>query len=482
MKFNLKEQAKKVFESRSFRAGTYSVLSCIVLGIILIVINLLVNRLPAGMTEYDITNTQLFTISEESKEIAAAVDTDITAYLVVETGGENNTIVELLKRYTAINDKIQVQYVDPAVYIDFTKQYTEEQLEENSLIMVGNGRYRIVNYSDMFQFDLTDYYTSGTYITTFNGEGMISSALDYLCKDELPLIYSLSGHGEPELSDTWVNYIKGQNTELETVNLLTSEADITKADCIIINAPTADYTNGEIETIRKYLEDGGRMMLITDWVSEEQPNLMGLMEYYGCEYVDGIVIEGNANYCLSGYPHYLVPDLMPGEITEKLIAKRTLVCTPAAHGIRLLDETRSTLVCTPILNTSADAYAKVAGFEMATLDKEEGDIDGPFSLGVAISEDYFGTNTKIVWFSASTLLDPEFDANVAGGNSNLVLSAFSWMLDTDTAILSFTKNVGIEALIVPSTHKTALSVLFAVVIPLSFLVVGFIVWLRRRKK
>lgn len=471
-----------VFRSRSFKAGTYSVITCILLAVLLIVVNLIVNRLPSDMTEYDITNAQLYTITEESKKIARAVDTDVDIYLIAESGSENNTIVELLKRYTAENKKITVTYVDPAVYPNFTKQFTDEEIKENSLIMLGNGRVRILPYDSIFEYDTSSYYTTGIINTTFNGEGVVTSALDYIMKDTMPRVYNLTGHGESVLTETWKGYIQEQNLEVVDVNLLNDPDVLKDADCIIINSPTADYTPSEIEIITKYLEDHGRMLIITNWTKEKQPNLMGLMKYYGLEYVDGIVIEGNPNYCISGYQHYLVPDIIKNDITEKIVENRNYVLLPMSHGIRPSEEKRSTVTILPLLQSSTESYAKTAGNEMTTLNKEDGDIDGPFLLGAAVLEDYFSVTSKIVWFPSSYILDENADQMVSGGNSNLMLSVLSWMLDTDTAIFSVTKNVGIEALLIPNNHKVFLTVLFAVIIPVAFLGAGFVVWLIRRKK
>ena len=38
------------------------------------------------------------------------------------------------------------------------------------------------------------------YVYSFDGEGAITSAIDYVISDELPKLYSLEGHGEAELA------------------------------------------------------------------------------------------------------------------------------------------------------------------------------------------------------------------------------------------------------------------------------------------
>ena len=41
---------------------------------------------------------------------------------------------------------------------------------------------------------------------------------------------------------------------------------------------------------------------------------------------------------------------------------------------------------TALLTTSDSAYSKAAGYDLTTYDREEGDLDGPFALAVAITD------------------------------------------------------------------------------------------------
>lgn len=40
---------------------------------------------------------------------------------------------------------------------------------------------------------------------------------------------------------------------------------------------------------------------------------------------------------------------------------------------------------TELLTTSDEAFSKTAGYDLATYEKEDGDIDGPFALAVSIA-------------------------------------------------------------------------------------------------
>lgn len=67
------------------------------------------------------------------------------------------------------------------------------------------------------------------------------------------------------------------------------------ADCILIYGPEKDISESEKDTILKYLQSGGSMILITDppEAGKERPNLDALMAYYGVTAEEGIVVEGS---------------------------------------------------------------------------------------------------------------------------------------------------------------------------------------------
>ena len=49
---------------------------------------------------------------------------------------------------------------------------------------------------------------SYTYSTSFDGEGAITSAIDYVVTEDLPQLYVLEGHGEAELPSTFSDQLE----------------------------------------------------------------------------------------------------------------------------------------------------------------------------------------------------------------------------------------------------------------------------------
>jgi len=137
---------------------------------------------------------------------------------------------------------------------------------------------------------------------------------------------------------------------------------------------------------------------------------------------------------------------------------------------------------TELLTTSDDAYSKVAGYEMTTYEKESGDIDGPFALGVAITDEVDGGEAKIVWLTTSMMFDDDVDTMVSGANTDLLLNSLGWMCERETAISIHAKSLDAEQLVVSSGDAARWSVILIGVLPLALILSGVFVVVGRKRK
>ena len=135
-----------------------------------------------------------------------------------------------------------------------------------------------------------------------------------------------------------------------------------------------------------------------------------------------------------------------------------------------------------LLTTSADAYAKPGAMTATTMEKEDGDIDGPFSVGALVTEAANGGETKLAVFSSSLMLDETADSAVTGSNSNLFLSTLGWMCDYEQSMNIHAKPLQNDALVVPAAKANLWSAVATIGMPLFILCAGAIIVLDRRKK
>ena len=296
---------KAALTTRAVRVGGYSVAAAAIVIAIIVAVNALVRALPAQWTQFDSTSSQLFSISDQTESVVGSLETPVTIHWIVQSGQEDATLETLLERYQALSENLTVEKVDPVVSPTFLEQYDVGSVYNNSLIVESEARYRYVDYYDIYTYDYSSYYTTGSVDMNFAGEGAITSAVSYVVNDDLPKVYTLTGHGEGSLSSDFQSAAEQDNVEFEELSLLSAETVPEDADCVLILAPQSDISDVELTALQAYLDGGGRLLLITDPPQEgaELTNLETLMVGYGVHAVDGIVVEEDqANYAM-GLPY-----------------------------------------------------------------------------------------------------------------------------------------------------------------------------------
>ena len=381
-----------VANRNAFRGGSYSLTISIVVLAILIVVNIFASALPTAVTKYDISASKLYSITSNTKVVVNALEQDVTIYWVVQSGQEDEVIENLLGKYDSLSDHIQVVKKNPDVYPTFAEQYTDETVMNNSLIVECGERSRFIGYDDIYVQEADIY--SYSYNTSFDGEGAITSAIDYVVSEELPQVYILEGHGEADLPASFQAQIEKENIETNTLSLLTVDAIPEDADCVMIYAPESDISQEEKDLLADYAADGGKLFVVAGPVQDGVlENLYDLLADYGVETNEGIVVEEDREHYSFQGPAVLLPDMSSDTITNSLIEENYYPIMPISLGLTVTENTGSGTV-TELLTTSYTSYSKLAGYSMTDYEKEDGDIDGPFALAVSIDTAGEG---KIVW-------------------------------------------------------------------------------------
>lgn len=470
---------KRIFRQRpasgkqALRGGTYSLAVTAVVLAILIAVNVFVSVLPASATKLDISASKLYSITSNTKAVVNNLTQDVTLYWVVQADKEDSVIENLLSKYDSLSDHIQVEKKNPDVYPTFAAQYTDETVPNNSVIVVSGDRSRYISYNDIY-VQTSDMYAY-SYTTSFDGEGAITSAIDYVVTETLPRMYVLEGHGETELPASFADAVEKENVQTQSLSLLTGDSVPEDAACVTIYAPQSDISQKEAEMLRSYTEKGGKLLVIAGPVKgAELTNLYSLLTDYGVEPVEGIVVESDREHYAFGYPYVLMPDMQSGNITQSLMDSRYHPIFPVSQGLQVTDSSS----VTTLLTTSDTAFSKTAGYSLTAYDKETGDTDGPFAVAVSIATDGGG---QIVWFSASDFLSDMYNAYSSGANVNLAMNALSSLMGEREAMAIRSKSLNYNYLTISDSVSSVLKVLLIGVFPLLYLAVGVIAVVEKRR-
>ena len=459
------QKIKNLFRSSESRNGSYSVGITALVIVIIVVVNLIAGQIPEKYRNLDVSSTKIYDISKTSKKLLQNVKDNVTFTVLANKEETDERIVTFLSKYAALSSKISVEWIDPVLHPSALKEY---DAAENSIVVSceDTGKTKVVSFSDIIVADMSSYYYTGTVSEArFDGEGQLSSAVNYVTSDVESKIYQTSGHGEQTLSSTIQDLMEKNNYTLEGVNTVMNPTIPEDCELLLMYAPSSDLTEDEKKSVETYLKEGGKLMLLLgDTNSTELPNLASVMKTYGMESVDGYIADAQRSYQNNYYCFF--PQLTAsGELTNGMESQMLLLLN--THGMTISDPERESISATSFLTTSDNAYAVT----------EDSQSDaGSYVLGAVAQED----SARFTVISAGSLISAEItDTFPQLENTKLFMNAVAANFDG-------TEDLSIEAKSLAPVYNTmqhagVLSILVIFILPLGILFGGFAVWMKRRK-
>ena len=466
----------------SVKKGVYLTLIVIAAIVAAVLLNVVVGKLPASLTKLDLTDTGTFGLTIQTRQICKNLDEDVHFYLIVnskEMSTDVQYIQQLMERYTSLSDHIKIDQVDPSLSPDFVPKYTAASLTSGSVIADGPKRSKVITQEEIFYYDQLEYAQTGEVNLQFRGEEALTAAITFVTSDKVPIVYVTQGHGELVPGEKIVSYISAENYEITEISLLAAgNFTAEDIDCVISNAPSTDFSAPEIEILKNYLASGGSFYLLTNYNSlVNLPNLLSIMSEYGLTPVEGFVIDSDPSYCYSGRPYMVMPETEYHESTEPLYYNALRVIMRMPHGIKIAVDLPDGVTAYPLLLTSKSAISKIAE-EIKTLEKEEGDVTGPFYLGAVATKG----NSRIIWFGSADLTGDDMDSVVSGTNRDMFINGLAWVSEWEQTISIRSTKVGGGKLAPTDLQMIAWGVVFPALIIIVVVIIGLVVWLKRRKR
>lgn len=456
-------------------------------GLIVVVIavavlaNYAVSLLPDTVKTLDVTNEGLYQITDTTKEYLGKLNEDVRIYVASSEDGTDSIITRMLNNYKAGSKHISVEYKDPSLYPEFTAQYGDS-VSSGSIIVESDKRFKVIPNSDLYESEI-DYSTYQQRVVGFDGEGRVTSAIAYVISEDMPKLYQICGHGELALSGEIQTQFEKENVEISTLNLMDCVKVPDDAAGIMITAPTHDFSADDAAKIKEYLDCGGKAIVITSWTEEGTPNLLDVFKDYGVTLTDGVVVDPAANRYYQT-PYYLLPEVASTMVSADIFQQKRYILIPYAQGLKVneSDEEDAPNVY-QVLTTSEDAYSKKDMSNMETWEKEDGDEEGPFAIGVYVTKNITEeAKTEFLWVTSENILAENANALVSGANYELLTNMVSRMKGEETSISIPSKSYTSESFTVPRLVFFLGFAVSVVIIPLMLIATGLIIWLGRRKK
>ncbi|MEM7354281.1 MAG: GldG family protein [Acidobacteriota bacterium] len=387
-----------------------------------------------GMRHYkrfDWTSSQLYSLSDKSLAVARDLEREIDMVIFLSPGSElYDPVNELLSRYAAANpERIKKREVDPARNLleaqRLVEQYSIER--ENVVIVASDDDRRVIDELDLAEYDYSGaQYGQPPKLQAFKGEQLITSALLGLSEAKGPKALFTTGHGEAPTDlggqrslSRARDILERDNVEIEAWSSLGQTEVPTGTDLIVVAGPTTNFLPPELELFSRYLEGGGRMLMMLDPVfAEGAPELVDLglgdwLASYGVEIRDDIVIDPSSELPFFGAETLYTDSFGVHPIVDSLSQDRLRVLMPLARSVQAGDAPEGHEV-SELVRTSPNGWGETDLAALPDVGQDDADLAGPVPLGVAVSFQVAAADGPAPDTDSAT---DEAEATMAGGDT-----------------------------------------------------------------
>lgn len=494
------------FTKKKIGTGVFSAGLIGIMCVIAVVVNLIVAGIPTTYTSLDFSYTQLFSLTDDTKDYLKNLDTDVTIYVLNSEKSKDATIAETLERYESLSSHIKVEYINPSTSPNFYLDYTDSTPTTNSLIVVSDNRSKVIDYNDIYDYDTSMDYSTYQYNQTikgYDGEGQITSAIEYVTMDSdtLPVIYQLTGHNETTLGSNFSDVISKANITLKSLELFNEEKVPDDASAIIINSPTEDFNEADAQKVIDYLNNGGKAMIVGCYAyNDNLTNFNKILDTYGVSFKKGVVAENDTSKYYQN-PLYVLPDVKSTDYTADaadgyvFLAGTSAIDYPQTSGqtdaqadedatesTESSDDGEKVITYEQLLTTSDQAVLKSDWQNITTSKYEDGDEKGSFTVGLAIDDP--NTGAVVTVFGTPYVVDDTYDNAVSGNNADMfkdVISKMAGDVELSTSIIP-EKDYNLSNITINTMAAIWTGISIMIILPIILLIAGIAIWAVRRKK
>lgn len=475
----------EIIKKKWLQDTTKTILLVAILLIAFISINTLIQKLD--LQDIDITKNKLYTLSEESKNQVKNIEQTVTIYLI---GFEDKTSLnDLLKQYTKQNENIKyetIKNIEDRADIKAKYQITDET---QVIIVETAERNKILTINDLYTYDYT------TYKQIDISEQKITNAIIDLTIAKKPKVYFLTGHNEYGINThlTVLNaYLTNETNDVESLDLLVKGEIPEDADTIVINTPSKDFSEKEVEIITQYINKGGKILWMNDpeLTKNKYPNTQKILDMFGITFSEGIIIEQDTNKMISGTPNFIIPNVSNTNATKNIATDGGVLLINSGKINIVNDEKLEELKVTDqdILTTSNKALFRTEVSNSNT-SKISSDEQGTFTIATKLTKEINENTTAEMYIIASNLFITDYPITVGNNqtpaiyfynNKDLVLNIIAELTNREDTI-TIRKDTGTISYTATEQQDKIIKIIIFT-IPAIIILIGIIVWQTRRRK
>lgn len=479
---------KRLFKSRKFKYGSAATGLTVAFVAVVVLFNIVFSLLADAYSwKLDMTSYDLYSLSDSTKQTVRSLVKNEKIKMTVMFAEDEypEQFREPIKRVANLSDNLEYSFVDidvnPAAMTEYGAEYS---IDKGSIVVECGDKIRVIGLAELIEQDSN----TGAYI--YKTEECLAAAIKYVTQEEVPLVYFVTGHGESGY-DALMNLFANNGADVEEIRLDQVSKFDPLAQCMVICGSKVDYSENEIRQLQNFLANDynyERNLFYFDGPENATlPNLNEFLEDWGIRIEENIVLESD-EHSASAYanpvetaPLYTMPTLTEEEVVGETMSLDYACVVPNSSSITLLFDTKDITETAALLITSEDSYSKTteslnAGYEQAKQDKE-----GPFNLAVLSTRYKYLDNVPVyshIFAAGSVEMLNEYYVTY-NGNGSFLYDIYQMMIGEDEEEI-VGKNADTTMMTLDTATIRWVSILFIGVIPGIFLIIGLIVFIRRR--
>jgi len=465
---------KRSFSRKSFLYSSNLLLVIVLVLAILVLLNYFLAR---HHYRIDFTESKLHSLSDQSIKVLKNLKQDVLVKGFFREGNMGRARMEnLLGIYAYHSKKIKYEFIDPDKNPGLVKRYGVSQ-DGTTIFESGDKENRV---------------TSST-------EEDVTNAIIKVSREKKKVIYFLEGHGEGSIEVSEESGYSAAKDELQKIGyeakkLTLALSETFPQDCalLIIPGPKKDLLPNELETVKNFIDKGGRVFFMVD--PETAPGLVPFLSSYGLKLENDVVVDTVSRLFGGDYFMPVITEYESHEITKNF---RYATFFPYARSVEIAEQKPERVNVNGLGKTSPNSWSeRQLDQKTVTFDKEK-DKPGPISLAVVATikpkeekkeeaakpgEKKEGEEKKpegrLAVFGDSDFVSNRY-YNLSG-NGNFFLNTVNWLTEEPDLISIQPKTSSPRTIQLSPAQGRLIFFVSVIILPLVILVLGMSVWARRR--
>ena len=445
---------RSYFGRRSTRLGTNTVVMTGAVIAIIAVVNVFGYR---HHKRIDLTTEKLYSLSDQTRKIVSSLGQDVQ--VIKFDNKDDQLLKDRMQEYRDISKRITYERVDPQDRPDMAKKHGITHMGE-TIVVAGSRTERLEE----------------------TGEQAITNAILKVTREKLKKVCFVEGHGEKPLvageKDQGEDYaavdraLKNENYETASINLVTSRQVPADCDVLVLAGPKQSLLPQETATIGKYLEGGGKAMLLLD--PQTNPNLGDVLTGWGIQLGDDLIVDQSAVGIQLGQAVPIARAAGSHPITKDF--GRSMMLFPLARSVSTISGGDAT--STELLKTSDESFAET-DYKDGRADFTAGkDKKGPVTIAVAATKSSGDKESRLLVIGDSDFAANAYVENVRNGD--LFLNSINWLAQDEELISIRPKSPTDRKITMTGSQTNMLFWLTIVFMPGAVIGSGCYIWWKRR--